>query len=205
MARAGDFLKQVLLCAALIMSGGGCCAAFRAGHLERIRAWPPRPAPEPEKLRSVRLVFDGEGLESGRQVPLDPRSRFLFANATALAYYRSGLFSHVRESGEPADIRVDVWLSQRRTRAPVALRVAHALTLGVVPSWERLDLTMVTTCETQADAPSVRLEKSEAVVIWSHILLFLVYPLAPPPGVTAGCVFDLSRATIAAGVAQGVF
>ncbi len=198
-------VREWFLCLALIPFVGGCCASFRAGRVERIRAWPPGPPPEAEKLRSISLAFEGKGIEGSREAPLDPRSQFLYANATALAYYRSDRFTHVWPGIEPADVKAGVRLSVVRTRAPLGLRVAHVLTLGLVPCWERHDFTAVTAYTDQARKPLGRFEKSERVTTWSHALLFVVYPFAPPPGVTAGCVFDLSRATIIAALGQGVF
>ncbi len=191
--------------AALGLALGGCCAAFRGGKLERIAPWPPGPPPAPEKMKSVTIAFEGTAFEDGRQVPVDARSRVVYRNATHWAYYWSGRFSHVRPAPAPSDLYAEVRLVERLERSPVLVRVLAGLTLGLVPSSERRELTVATTVFDQNRKELGRFEKSEAVVTWWHVLLLPVFPFAPPPGVAANTVLDLSRATIVQAYTQGIY
>jgi len=184
---------------------GGCCASFRAGRLELAGPWPPGPPADAVKLRSVSLAFHAAVKEDGQDVPLLSDDRDVFYNATHWPYHRAERFTNVRAAPELADLSVDVRLTGVRTRSPVGIRWAHALTLGFIPAWERYGWSLVTTVSDQGGKQLARFENSAATVTWCQLLLILVYPFAPPPGVAANCVFDLNRAAIEQGVAQGVF
>lgn len=194
-----------VVAAAFVPLLGGCCASFRAGRLERVSSWPPGPPADEAKLRSVRLALQAATVEDGRDMPLLRRDLLAFYNATHLAYHRAERFTHVRPVTELADLRVDVRLSGKHARSPRVLRWIHALTMGLVPAWERHEWTLVTTVTAQDGKQLGRFEHSEAINTWHQLLLTLVYPFAPLPGVAANCVFDLNRAAIQQGVAQGIF
>ncbi len=194
-----------LAAAAFVPLLGGCCASFRAGRLERAGSWPPGPPAEAARLRSVSIAFQMAVIGAGENVPILPRDRVVAYNATHWAYHGAERFTNVRPAPELADLRVDVRLSAKRTRSPLALRWVHALTLGLVPAWERHEWTLVTTVTDQDRKQLGRFEHTEAIVTWHQPLLILVYPFAPPPGVAANCVLDLNRSAIQQGMAQGVF
>lgn len=184
---------------------GGCCMAVRVRSPEPLGRWPSSPL-EPEELRSLSLSFSARCTVAGQDAPFGPEVWLVCRNATLLAYHRSGLFADIWLEGEPAELEADVVLRERRTLAPRALRIAHGLTLGIVPCWERREWTLETAVSAERGRkPLARFEKSAAAVTWSHLLLFIVYPFAPPPGVGANCVYDLSRATILDARARGVF
>jgi len=194
-----------LVVAAVVPLLGGCCASFRAGRLERLGAWPPGPPEDAAKLRSVSLAFQGATVEDGQEEPLPPRDRVIFRNATHWAYHGAERFTNVRPAPELADLMVDVRLIGKHARSPAGLRWAHALTFGLVPAWDRLEWTLVTTVTDQDGKQLGRFVRSATIATWHQLLLMLVYPFAPPPGVAANCVFDLNRAAIEQGVAQDIF
>jgi len=196
--------RSALLFVALSLAPG-CSASFRAGRLERGGAWPPGPPADAAKLRSVAISFDGVWLDDGREFPMSPRKRFLYRNATHWAYYLSGRFTHVRPAPALADLRIEARLVERHACSPAALRVAHALTLGLLPAWERHEWTLATTVSDQDGKELGHFEKSEAVHTWHQFLLLLAFPFAPPPGVAADCIFDLNRATILEAFTRGVY
>ncbi|HUT37653.1 MAG TPA: hypothetical protein VNE39_29500 [Planctomycetota bacterium] len=183
----------------------GCSASFRAHRLERVASgWPPGLPEDAARLRSLGIAFHAATREDGREVPLAPHRGILYRNATHWAYRRAERFTHVRSAPELADLSVDVRLTGKHAASPLGLRVAHALTFGLIPAWERQEWTLVTTVTAQDGKQLGRFERSEAVNTWHQLLLTLVYPFAPPPGVAADCVFDLNRATIAEAVAAGI-
>lgn len=151
------------------------------------------------------IAFQMAVAEAGEDVPILPRDRVVAYNATHLAYHGAERFTNVRPASELADLRVNARLSARRARSARALRLAHALTLGLVPAWERHEWTLVTTVTEQGGKQLARFEHSEAIVTWHQLLLTLAYPFAPPPGVAARCVLDLNRSAIQQGVAKGIF
>jgi hypothetical protein len=194
-----------LVAAAVLPLLGGCCASFRVGRLEQVGAWPVGPPEDAAKLRSVSLAFQGATVEAGQETPLPPRDRVVFRNASHWAYHGAERFTNVRPAPELADLRVDLRLLGKHERSPAALRWAHALTLGLVPAWERHEWTLVTTVADQEGKQLWRSVESAAIVTWHGLLLVLAYPFAPPPGVAANCMFDLNRAALRQGVARDIF
>jgi len=193
-----------LALAGLLPALGGCCAAFRSGRLARIGNWPPGPRPAAEQMKAVSLNFVARGCGDGGGA-LDPRTRAIYRNATYWAYDTSDRFVHVRPDPEPAELHANVRLVERLWRAPGFLRFACGITLGLVPSWERRDLILITTITSQDGKELAYIEKRETVTTWCQLLLTLVFPFAPPPGVRAKCVYDLNRATITEAYRNGVY
>jgi len=190
---------------ALLPALGGCCASFRAGNIECPQSWPPGPPAEAAMLRSVSIAFQAVATSDAREEPFRPYTGLILGNATHLAYLKAARFTNVRRAPELADLRVGARLAKRHACSPVGLRVAHALTFGLVPAWERDGWTLSTTVADADGKVLGRIEKSEAVNTWRHLLLILVFPFAPPQGVAAECVLDLNRATISQAVAQGIY
>lgn len=195
----------LLAVAGVAWVGSGCCASFRAGHLERLDRWPPGPPPEPEKMKAVSVIFQTSTDEDAKPHPMDDRSWVIYRNATHWAYFLSQQFTQVREGPVLSELRAEATLTEHLKHSPLYLKIAAVLTLGLVPYWERREWTLTTVVSDAQGKELARFEKSESLIIWTQLLLTFAFPFAPPPRVAAICVFDLNRATIADAYGQGVY
>jgi hypothetical protein len=182
----------------LLLAAG--CVTVRSAPPGFTGRWPPA---EVGSRPAVLLVVSGTATVDGWPRDLGPILD-LWGAATERAYRESGLFSEVLLGKGRGELRVAAQLRAEVSQY-TALTALSYLTLLVLPHVVTTDVALVTRVTTDDGQPLGTIEVRGRSRTWHQLLLFPVAPLFEPNTVTPPIVYDLSRETITALHARGVF
>ncbi|MGH0029689.1 MAG: hypothetical protein ACQGVC_07855 [Myxococcota bacterium] len=174
------------------------CASFPAGKLER------REVAGSSSGKSISVIFTGSVEMNGQAHDANPTMLEVWQTQTLKAYQDSDAFATVRSGLYESDLRADVELLN--TGEPnVGLAFLSGLTLTLIPA-KASDHMRVTTRFSDLEGNLLaEIVKEETINTWIQLFLVFLTPSNFPNGVVEQVVRDLSTATIAEAVEQGVF
>lgn len=183
----------------LLLLGAGC-AGFRTSYSGEHYIWPPQLVPGSDRLVLAICRFDVTHSFVGPDARLSRDSAY---ESMREVFRTSGLFSEIRshDLGTP-DLKIDVDISVETTQSRVLTQLC-AMTLSLIPAWNRDRITVKTTWKDgEGKILGVILERG-SVIVWVQTLLLLVAPFAWPSSIAEDEFADLSKATLLEGLKRG--
>jgi hypothetical protein len=102
------------------------------------------------------------------------------------------------------DLKIEVDISIKATWS-LALIHLSALTLSLVPAWERDMISLRTTFKDGEGHILGSIVEVDSVIVWYQTLLILISPFAWPSCVAEAVIADLSKATLLEAQKRGYF
>ena len=186
----------------LLVSSAGCVMA-RDGNVKPPAQWPPHSNQQVKKSIALHVIEAGHQGGFSQDISSDAADD---VRAQAVkAYTESGLFSSVVTTGETADLKADIIVSEGSDGLSWS-GVISALTLTMIPGVVSQDVIANTTYKDRQQKVIGTIVKTEGLGSWVQFFLLFAMPFVDGPNtIMDETHYDMHRVTIEEARRKGFF
>jgi hypothetical protein len=183
------FIKHSLVLAAVLLTG---CVSYSQHELPDVKTWPPAAAAPAAKPSAFLRTTAQNQVNSGPAVAASGAQATAWETSVLETFRDSGRFARVSTAKGESDIYAEATLSNSE-QFSMASAIITGATFFVIPSTSENTFTLETVFKDKDGKELGRVQKSESVRTWMHLVLIFGIPFQQD---TRDVVQALTRSTL---------